>query len=143
MDGEPATAANTTADEALDLRDQALAALDEGDPSRALDLAGRGLATLDAGGLRGGLDESAVLIAHAKIEEALGRFDDAQVTIATALAILQDAMVDDAGHDTLMLWCQAQERLAGLERLGATTPRPRTGCGPFWTGRRPRWERRR
>jgi tetratricopeptide (TPR) repeat protein len=117
METGPAPAARAAACEALGLRDQALGVLDEGDPSRALDLTRQGLAILEAAGLRGGLDESAVLVAHAEIKEALGCFDDARVTIATALAILADAVADDADHDSLMLWCQAQERLAGLERL--------------------------
>jgi tetratricopeptide (TPR) repeat protein len=119
MESEPALAACAATDEALRLRDQALAVLDEGDPSRALGLIRQGLAALVAGGLRGGLDESAVLIAQAEIEEALDCFDDARVTIATALVILQDAVNDDPDHDGLMLWCQAQERLAGLERLAS------------------------
>ena len=78
------------ADEALSLRDLALAALDEGNPDRALDLADQAVAALAAGGLRGGLDEAAVLIARAEIEEALDRFDDARVTTAAAIAILTD-----------------------------------------------------
>jgi hypothetical protein len=104
MESETAPAACAAACEALGLRDQALGALDEGDPSRALGLTGQGLATLKAAGLHGGLDESAVLVAHAEIEEALGCFDDARVTIATALAILADASADDADHDSLVLW---------------------------------------
>ena len=117
MDCEPALAARTAADEALGLRDQALAALDEGNPARALGIARRGLATLAAGGLCGGLDEAAVLVALAEIEEALDHFGDARVTITTAIAILQDAVAADPDDDDLMLWCQAQERLADLERL--------------------------
>ena len=105
------------ADEALSLRDLALAALDEGNPDRALDLAGQAVAALGAGGLRGGLDEAAVLIARAEIEEALDRFDDARVTTAAALAILTVTVGEDADDDTLTLWCQAQERMAGLERM--------------------------
>ena len=111
---------HTAADAVLTLRDRALAALDEGDPSRALDLAAQGLAALDAAGLRGGLDEAAVLIARAEIEEALDRFGDAEVTIAGAIAILTGAVTEDAedtDDDSVMLWCQAQERMAGLERL--------------------------
>ncbi len=117
MDCEPATAPGAAADEALGLRDQALAALDEGNSSEALGLTSQGLATLEAAGLRGGLDAAAVLVAHAEIEEALGRFDDARATIAAAIAILDDAVAEDADDDTLMVWSQAQERLAGLERL--------------------------
>jgi tetratricopeptide (TPR) repeat protein len=117
----PSSGQVSPADEALSLRDQALAALDEGNPSQALDLAGRGLAALAAGGAGGGLDEAAVLIARAEIEEALGSFDDARATIAAAIPILDSAVAADtadADDDTLTLWCQAQERLAGLERQG-------------------------
>src|SRR5580693_8794942 len=105
------------ADEALSLRDQALAALDEGNADRALDLADQAVAALAVGGLRGGLDEAAVLIARAEIEEALDRFDDARVTTAAAIAILSVTVGEDADDDTVTLWCQAQERMAGLERM--------------------------
>ena len=110
-------ATGTAADEALSLRDQALAALDAGSPLRALRLGTQALAALEAGGLRGGLDEAAVLIARAEIEEALDRFDDARGTITAAVAILADAVAADTDDDTVTLWCQAQERMAGLERL--------------------------
>jgi hypothetical protein len=115
----PATAAAIgAADAALDWRDQALAALDEGNPAWALSLAARALSTLEEAGLRGGLDEAAVLIARAEIEEALDRFTDARATIVAAIALL-DRADDRATEDTddVTLWCQAQERLAGLERL--------------------------
>jgi len=105
------------AEEALSLRDQALAALDEGNPAGALGFAGRAVAALEAGGLRGGLDEAAVLIARAEIEEALDRFDDARVTTAAAITILTGPAGEDADDDTVTLWCQAQERMAGLERM--------------------------
>ncbi len=111
----PAAAQAAAAGAALRLRDQALAALDEGDPSRALDIARQGAAVLESAGLRGGADEAAVLVALAEIEEALGRFGDAGVTIAAAIAILEAGAAEDG--DDLMLWCQAQERQAGLERL--------------------------
>lgn len=104
------------AGEALSLRDQALAALDGADLPAALGLAGQGLAALEAAGLRGGADEAAVLVALAEIEEAMGRFDDARATIAAAIAILGDAGPQDGDEDSLMLWGQAQERMAGLER---------------------------
>ena len=115
----PATTAGTAADEALDWRDQALAALDEGHPARALDLAARALRTLEAADLSGGLDEAAVLIARAEVEEALDRFADARATTVAAIAILDRAghQTDDDDDDSVTLWCQAQERLAGLERL--------------------------
>ena len=56
-------------------------------------------------------------MALAEIEEALDRFGDARVTIAAAIGILQDVVAEDEDDDSLMLWCQAQERQAGLERL--------------------------
>ncbi len=102
---------------ALGLRDQALAALDAADPQAALGVARQGLAVLEEAGLRGQADEAALLVSLAEIEEALDRFDDARTTIAAAIAILSSLGLDDEDHDTLMLWCQAQERLAGLERL--------------------------
>jgi tetratricopeptide (TPR) repeat protein len=108
------------ADAALDWRDQALAALDEGNPAWALSLAARALSTLGEAGLRGGLDEAAVLVARAEIEEALDRFADARATLVATIAILDGAgrAADDTDDDGVTLWCQAQERLAGLERLG-------------------------
>jgi len=116
MNCDPAVVvSDRAAGEALALRDQALAALDRGDPPAALAFAARGLVVLEAAGLGGGPDEAALLVAVAEIQEALGRFGDAGVTIATAIAILQDVAGDD--DDSLLLWCQAQERLAGLERL--------------------------
>jgi tetratricopeptide (TPR) repeat protein len=115
--GAVSPTAPEAADEALGLRDQALAALDEGDPAQALEFAGEAVGILAAGGLRGGLDEVAVLIARAEIEEALDRFDDARDTTATAIAILTGRVGEDADDDTVTLWCQAQERMAGLERM--------------------------
>ena len=103
------------ADAALSLRDQALAALDEANPARGFELAMQAVGALEASGLLGGLDEAAVLIARAEIEEALDRFDDARVTIAAAIAILADVAAED--DDSVTLWCQAQERMAGLERM--------------------------
>jgi tetratricopeptide (TPR) repeat protein len=121
--------ATHAAGEALSLRDQALAALDGADLPAALGLAGQGLAALEAAGLRGGEDEAALLVALAEIEEAMGRFDEARTTIAAAIAILGRAGPRDGDIDSLMLWCQAQERLAGLERtagdLTAATARLR------------------
>jgi tetratricopeptide (TPR) repeat protein len=107
--------ADAAAGEALSLRDQALAELDAGDPSGALGIARQGLAVLQAAGLRGGADEAAMLIALAEIEEALGCFGDAGVTIAAAIVTLEDDELEDE-DDKLILWCQAQERQAGLER---------------------------
>jgi tetratricopeptide (TPR) repeat protein len=98
-------------------RDRALTALDGGDPVAALAIAGEGLAMLEAAGLGDGPDAAAILVARAEIEEALGRFGDAAATAATALAFLGDVMAGGGTGDSLLLWCQAQERLAGLERL--------------------------
>jgi len=118
MNCEPAVAAGCAPDgEALILRDQALAALDGGDASAALAIAGKGLAALKAAGLGGGADAAALLVALAEIEESLDRFGDAAATIATAIAILEDVVPEGGDDDSLTLWCQAQERLAGLERL--------------------------
>ena len=47
-------------------------------------------------GLRGG-DAAALLVALAEIEEALGRFDEARVTIAAAIVTLE------GGDDDLIL----------------------------------------
>src|SRR5215472_14214693 len=68
------TAGPGAAEAALGLRDQALAALDAGDPRAALALAEEGLAALARAGLAGGPDEAAVLVARTEIEEALDRY---------------------------------------------------------------------
>lgn len=117
VNSEPAAAAiNSAAEHALALRDQALAALDEGDPWAALAIAGEGLAALDVAGLEGGADAAALLVTVAEIEESAGRFGDATVTIAAAIAILEDSAAEGGDDDTLLLWCQAQERPAGGRR---------------------------
>jgi tetratricopeptide (TPR) repeat protein len=72
-------------------------------------------------GLGGGLDEAALLIATAEIEERLDRFAAAGESIGAAIKLLggdagPDRSVDDA--DAVLLWCQAQERQAVLDRLG-------------------------
>src|SRR5580693_8422966 len=105
------------ADRALLARDEALAALDGGDPVAALAIAGEGLAVLAAAGLGSGTDAAAVLVARAEIEESLDRFGDAAATATAALALLEDVVAAGDAEDRLLLWCQAQERLAGLERL--------------------------
>jgi tetratricopeptide (TPR) repeat protein len=105
---------------ALDLRDRALAALDGGDPREALTLVRRGRTVLAGARLGGGPDEAALLVAQAEIEEALDRFGDAAATARAAIALLGgEAGPGEGDHDTLLLWCQAQERQAGLERLAA------------------------
>jgi tetratricopeptide (TPR) repeat protein len=115
---EPAVAASPDpAGHSLLIRDQALAALDEGDPVAALVIAGEGLAALAAAGQGGGPDAAALLVARAEIEESLDRFSDAAASSAAALAIIEDATAEGGDEDCLLLWCQAQERLAGLERL--------------------------
>jgi tetratricopeptide (TPR) repeat protein len=116
MNNPPAAAVPDAADEALALRDQALAVLDGGDPRAALAIAREGLAALDAAGLGSGADAAALLVGLAEIEESSGRFSDAAVTIAAATAILEDVVPEGGDDDSLMLWCQAQERRAGLER---------------------------
>ncbi len=118
MSGEPAAAAiDDAAGQALDLRDRALAALDEGDPHAALAVTGDALAVLEAAGLSSGPDAAAVLVARAEIEESLNRFGDAAATIAAAAALLDPVVAEGGDDDCLLLWCQAQERSAGLERL--------------------------
>jgi len=111
---------------ALLLRDRALAALGRGDPGAALDHAGEALAVLGRAGLASGPDAAAVLVARAEIEESVDRFGAAAGTIAAAVAMLDDAVAEDGGTgdsgagdsgDCLLLWCQAQERSAGLDRL--------------------------
>jgi tetratricopeptide (TPR) repeat protein len=101
----------------LALRDQALDALDRGDARAALDFADAGTAAIEAAGPGGGADAAALLIARAEIEESLDRLGDAAVTIAAAIALLADGTAPDGDDDDLLvLWCQAQERRAGLER---------------------------
>ena len=112
------TPAGRAAEAALGLRDRALAALDAGDPGTALALAREGLAVLAEAGAGGGPDEAAVLVAVAEIEEALDRFGAAAASIAAAVALLGgDAGPGGGDTDLLLVWCQAQERGAGLERL--------------------------
>src|ERR1017187_6089090 len=97
MNGEAAAAAvHSAAEEALALRDQALATLDGGDPQTALAIAGQGLKALDAARLGGGPDAAALLVTLAEIEESLGRFGDATATIAAAVTILEDVVPDGA-----------------------------------------------
>jgi tetratricopeptide (TPR) repeat protein len=130
-DGSP-TGQEAT-DTALELRDQALARLDQGDAAHALALARSGLAALSAAGLTG-LDEVALLVATAEIEETLGQFSAAEKTARAAVYLLGDSgpakngpadndpspadheTPEDGDDDWLLLWCQAHERLAGLER---------------------------
>jgi hypothetical protein len=110
--------AASVADEALGRRDEALAALDNGDLPAALALAAEGLALLASAHLVAGLDEAAVLIARAEIEECAGHLDDAAATLSAAMEIIGDPARADDDEDRLALWCQASERLAGLEQLG-------------------------
>jgi tetratricopeptide (TPR) repeat protein len=117
--GDPVVPADHLAAEAaLGLRDEALAALDAGDLRAALALARDALTALAGAGLDGGPDRAAVLVAVAEIEEALDAFADAAATVAAAIGLLGgDAGPGSADGDLLALWCQAQERQAGLERL--------------------------
>ena len=111
-------AAHDAAEAALGLRDQALAVLDRGDPGAALTLAQEGLAVLAEAGLSGGPDEAAVLVALAEIEEALDRYADAAASVGAAIGLLGgDGGPGGRDGDLLLVWCQAQERQAGLERL--------------------------
>jgi tetratricopeptide (TPR) repeat protein len=118
MNGETdAVGLQDIADEALTLRDQALAALDGGDSQAALVIAEKGLAALEAAGLGGGPDAAALLVARAEIEESLDCFAEAAATAEAAVAILEEPGLEGGDDDSLLLWCQAQERLAGLDRL--------------------------
>ncbi len=103
---------------AFGFRDEALAAVDAGDPVAALDLVRQGLAVLAAAGLRG-LDEAALRLALAEIEESLGEFPASEAAARAAVDLLGDSCPpeEDDEEDWLSLWCQAQERLAGLERI--------------------------
>jgi tetratricopeptide (TPR) repeat protein len=126
----------------LTLRDEALDAFDRGDLRAALALADGGTAAIEAAGPADAADAAALLIARAEIEEGLDRFGAAAITIAAAIALLADGTAregtagdgadhdgaepgdpdgDGADDDVLVLWCQAQERLAGLERLSGDT----------------------
>jgi tetratricopeptide (TPR) repeat protein len=113
---------------ALGYRDAAVAALDDGDPDSALASARLALDLLASAGCRDGLDEAAVLVALAEIEESAGQVDDAWDTITRAVRLLDHAG-PEADADTTLLWCQAQERLAGLEQLAGdfTAARARLG----------------
>jgi tetratricopeptide (TPR) repeat protein len=116
-------AAHGAAETALDLRDQALAALDGGDPGAALALARGALGVLAEAELGGGPDAAAVLVALAEIEEALDRYADAAASVCAAISLLGgDAGPGGADGDLLLVWCQAQERQAGLERLAGAYP---------------------
>jgi hypothetical protein len=52
----------------------------------------------------------------AETDECRGRFDLARVAAGRAAAIL--AAIDPEDLDAFWLWCQAEERLAGLDRVG-------------------------
>jgi tetratricopeptide (TPR) repeat protein len=102
---------------ALAHRDQALAELDRGDAERALAIASDALVLLETTGQGESLDSAALLVALAEIDESLGHFDVARVAAGRAAAILAAAF-DPEDLDTFWLWCQAEERLAGLDRVG-------------------------
>ena len=82
--------AREAAREALAWRDQALEALDAGDPGAALAMASGGLATLEAAGLGDGLEAAAVLLALAEIQEGLDQFPAAAATITRAITLLRN-----------------------------------------------------
>jgi tetratricopeptide (TPR) repeat protein len=119
LSGAPVVSAGLTTTAAVRLRDRALAELDEGKPAAALVLARRGLATLVAAGCGRGLEAASLLIAVGEIEADLNRFADATATIAAAIALLRAERGAASGYpepDRLMLWCLAEEHMAGLER---------------------------
>jgi tetratricopeptide (TPR) repeat protein len=107
--------------EARTWRDCALAALDLGNARTALDIICQGLSHIAASELVNELDIAVLLVALAEIEESLGRFDDAATTVAEAITILDDMTSGRADGQSVVLWCQAQERLADLERLAGRT----------------------
>jgi tetratricopeptide (TPR) repeat protein len=109
------TVAGSAAAEAREWRDKALFALDTSDLAAAVAMARKGLAVLRGASILGGQDEAMVLIALAEIEECFGNFGGARDAASQAARIL-DQVRPDCGPGDLMLWCQAQERLAGLER---------------------------
>lgn len=102
---------------ALARRDQALAELDGGDAGRARAIASQALVLLETGGQGASSDAAALLVALAETDECLGRFDLARVAAGRAAAILA-AAPDPADLGACWLWCQAEERLAGLDRVG-------------------------
>src|SRR5580698_6545697 len=104
----------TAAPAVPDLAERALAVLDAGDPEMALRMAREGLAALAAAGRGAGGDAAALLVASAEIEESMDRFSDAAVTAAEAVAVLEGVLRDGEDGEALLLWCRAQERLAGL-----------------------------
>jgi hypothetical protein len=76
------------------------------------------MAVLETAEVAGSLDRAALLVAQAEIEEDLDRFAQARRTIGTAIRLLECCSVSERHHeDRVLLWCQAQERLAGLDRL--------------------------
>ena len=102
----------------LALRDQALDALDGGDVRAALALADAGTAAIEAAGPGGGADAAALLIARAEIEEAWTASGTPRSRSRRRSRLLADGAAADGDDDDLVvLWCQAQERLAGLERM--------------------------
>ena len=101
---------------ALGHRDQALAELDRGDAGRARAIASQALVLLETGGQGESPDAAALLVALAETDECLGRFDLARVAAGRAATIL--AAFDPEDLDAFWLWCQAEERLAGLDRVG-------------------------
>jgi tetratricopeptide (TPR) repeat protein len=109
------TVAGSAAAEAREWRDKALWALDTSDLAAAVAMARKGLAVLRGAAILGGQDEATVLIALAEIEECFGNFGGASDAASRAVRILDQVRPAGAVGD-LVMWCQAQERLAGLER---------------------------
>jgi tetratricopeptide (TPR) repeat protein len=101
---------------ALADRDRALAFLDDGNATDAALAAERALGTLESAGLGHELDAVAVLVALAEINEVQGLFASARQAAEQAAALVEPFMAD-ADSDTVVLWSQAHERLANLERI--------------------------
>ena len=102
---------------ALARRDLALAELDRGDAEGARAIASEALALAGIAGQGESLEAAALLVALAETEESLGHFDLARVAAGRAAAIVA-AAADPEDPGTFWLWCQAEERLAGLDRAG-------------------------
>jgi hypothetical protein len=124
---------------ALARRDQALAELDRGDAEGAR-AASDALVLLETAGQGESPGAAALLVALAETEESLGHFDLARVAAGRAAAILAAAF-DPEDPGAFWLWCQAEERLAGLDRAGGDfdgagrlTEEDRRGLSPlFWS----------
>lgn len=133
---QPDTVPESAAGKALNYRDEALAALDAGDLPAALKLVTRGLAVVDSASARGGLSEVALLIArgdrgvrgsprergsHARHRHrdhrGRGQHPAGRPHGRSGEAGTDERATAGTATSRLALWCQAHERLAGLEQV--------------------------